>query len=491
MTDDDIRRKATRSIGWVVAERWGSRLLSLLVLVILTRLLEPSEFGLVSLATSVVAVLQVFVDSGFSKSLIQRKQLEPKDASTAFWTSLVMSLVLSGLLIILAPYFATLFSQPDLALVLQVLSIGLPIVALSRTPAALLERDFDFKALSVRQLLGTLIGAAAAIPAAFAGWGVWALVTQTLVTAVVSVATLWASTDWRPRFEYSWVSFRELWGVGSSVLGIELLDAVQANVDKIVVGIFFSTTELGYYFLAQRMGTILIELVTTIISRISFTTFARVQDDIPRVNRIFRQLTFAAAAVSFPVFGLVAVLAPQLVEGLFGSAWTPAVPLMWILAPGWAIGALMYFDRAVLLATRNTGTALGLALFQNVVSIGLIFAFLPLGVAGIAISRLARIITWPIRLRILHRIIALRVWKYLTELARCALAIAPILLAIALLQMTPWAHVKPGLWVFAIPAGLIGFVLYALLLWIFAGVENRKVLRAVSSDLRVAIRTRK
>lgn len=488
---DNLRARATSGIGWMVVERWGSRFLSLIVLVILTRALNPEDFGLISIAAAFIAVLQVFVDSGFSKALIQKAHLAPKDASTAFWSSLAISALLGTALLASAPTIAEMLGEARLEPVLQVLSLALPIIALSQTPAALLEREFHFRALSIRQLVGVLAGSAVAVLLAFAGAGVWALVAQTLVASTVSVITLWASTSWRPRFEFSIVSLRNLGSVGVTVLGIELLDAIQANIDKLVIGVFFTAEQLGYYFLAQRIGTILIELVTSVISRVSFTTFSRVQHDLVRLNRIFNQLTFAACAVSIPVFALVALLAPQIVPFLFGDNWDESIPLMWILAPGWALGAVMYFDRTVLLATRHTKAALGLALAQNIVGIAMVFAFIPFGVAGIAFSRLSRVVTWPARLLVLRHTISLKIWAYLLQTLRCLAAIAPPAVMVALLQLTDWSRAPGAVWTFAAPLTIVTVIIYAVLLWSFAGDQNRRVLTDIRREVMVRVRRSK
>ncbi|MRG60436.1 oligosaccharide flippase family protein [Agromyces sp. CFH 90414] len=474
---DDLGRKAVRSITWVIAERWSSRVLTLVVFAVLTRLLTPAEFGLVSLATAFVVVLQVFVDSGLSKALIQRKELAEKDASTAFWTSLGLAFVLYAALFLAAPLIAQLFDQPALVLVLRVMGAGLPLTALSATPAALLERDFKFGVLSVRQLVGTVGGSLLAIPVAVLGGGVWALVVQFLAAALISVVTMWASTPWRPRFEFSLDSLRSLWGVGISILGIGLLDAVYANVDKIIIGAFFSADVLGFYFIAQRAAAILTDLVTSVLARISLTTYSRVQDDLPRLNRIFRQLTFVAGAVAIPVFGLVAVLAPQLFPLVFGEGWEQSIPIFWIFAPNSALFAVMSFDRSVMIATGHEKAALLLAFGQNVLGVLLAFVLLPFGILGVALSRWARLLLWPVRLGLLHRYIQLPVGHYLLQVARAAAAVVPVVCGVGLLQLTPWAEGPHAFWAFALPLAVIGLVTYAGLLWLIAGDDNRVLIR--------------
>ncbi|WP_291048091.1 lipopolysaccharide biosynthesis protein [Herbiconiux sp.] len=485
---DDLRGKATRSIGWIILERWTSRVLSLVVIAVLTRLLSPEDFGLVSLATVVIALLQVFVESGFVTVLVQKKELGAKDTSTAFWTSVAISLVLYAALFFSAPLLGALFDEPSLPGVLQILGLGLPISSLSQVPSALLERSFGFRPLAIRQVIGATCGAAVAVVIAFSGGGVWALVAQVLVTNAASVIVLWTATSWRPKFEYSIASLKSMWAMGVRIMGIGLLDALQQNIDKLLIGAFFSASDLGYYYLAQRIGTILIELVTTVMSRVTLTTFSKVQDDLPRLNRIFLQMTFASGAIGVPMFGLVAVLAPQIVPFAFGPGWDATIPLIWILAGGWAFGAVMYFDRSAFLAIGRADTALWVALLQNVVGVALVFALLPFGLYGVAFSRWSRIATWPVRIRILHRLIGLPVWKYLGQVFRSVVAMIPVVVVIALLQLTPWASADHAFWVFALPVGVLGLVAFAGLLWMFAGDENRAVLRTIGTPVLRKVR---
>lgn len=481
---DGLRKKATQSIGWIVLERWTSRLLSLVVIAVLTRVLAPEDFGLVTMATVVTAILQVFVEAGFVTVLVQKRELSPKDPSTAFWTSLGLGVVLYALLFFAAPLIAYLYGEPDLTAVLRVIGLGLPIWSLAQVPAALLERSFGFRSLAVRQVIGAVAGAAAAIPVALAGGGVWALVAQALVTNTVSVITLWASTPWRPKWEYSFTSLKTMWSMGFRVMAIGLLDALQQNIDKLIVGAVFSAQDLGYYYLAQRIGTILIELVTTVMSRVTLTTFSKVQDDLPRLKRIFLQMTFASAAIGVPMFGLVAVLATQIVPFAFGPGWEESVPLIWILAGGWAFGAVMYFDRNAFLAIGRANVALSIAVLQNVVGVVMVFALVPLGMFGIALSRWSRIVTWPVRIWALRRLIGLPVLSYLGQVFRCIVAMAPVVVGIAALQPTAWAHSEHAMWTFALPLAVAGMGVYGILLWALAGTRNRIVLRQIGNDVR-------
>jgi teichuronic acid exporter len=485
--DDNLRDKAFRSVGWVVLEKWSVRLVSLAVFAILARLLDAKDFGLLSMATVFTALLAVFVDSGFTKALVQRKTLAKDDAATAFWTSLGISVAIYALLFLTAPFIASQFGDPRLEPVLRILGVALPLTALSATPAALLEREFHFRALSLRQLAGTVAGAAVAIPMALLGAGVWALVAQPLVSGVVSLVTLWASTPWRPTFSFSRESLRNLYGFGAGVLGIDLLNTFQANIDKLLIGSFLGPTALGYYFIGQKVLTTLSELVTTVIARVSLTTFSRVQDDVPRLNRALQKMTFVSGSLAIPTFGITALLAPQLIPFVFGQQWVPAVPVFQLLAASAALASIMYYDQNVLLASGHPRPAFLMSLGQNVLGVGLIFAAMPFGIAGIALSRSVLLLAyWPVRLTLLHRKAKIDLRPYLKQVGLCLAAVAPVVALILVLQQTSWASVDGSFFAFAVPVGVLGLLVNGAFAWLLMGRANR----TMSSDVLGAITRR-
>src|SRR5699024_7113567 len=141
--------------------------------------------------TSVTMILFAFVNAGFSKALVQRKVIGPDDATTAFWTSIAIAVVVYGIVFFTAPLLADFMKMGELEPMLRVLGLALFVIALSGIPSALLERDMNFRSLGLRSVIGTVIGAVVAIPMALLGAGAWALIAQTLATMVGGAIALW------------------------------------------------------------------------------------------------------------------------------------------------------------------------------------------------------------------------------------------------------------------------------------------------------------
>lgn len=481
-----LRGRALRGIGWTAMEKWGIRLLSLVVFVILLRTIDADEFGLASFTSAVISILLVFVDAGFPKALIQKRELGTDDASTAFWTTLVLSVLLYVLVLLTAPLVAALMEMPALTSMLRVLGLSLIVTACSSVPAALLERDMDFKTLGLRSIFGTIVGAVVAIPMAIVGFGVWALIAQALSTLAASSIALWFSTSWRPRLRFSYPSLRAMASFGLSVLGIEFLNRLQQNIDKILINALIGPTAGGIYFIAQRALKIISELIASVISKIALTTFSKLQDDRKRLNRVFLQLAFAAGAIAVPVLGVVAALGHIILPYVSGDTqWDVAVPIMQILAFSSALAVIVRFDKQTLLAVGEPRRAFVLGLLENIVGVALLVASAPFGLVAIAVGRSVRIfLLWPYRLYLLRRYANITVGKYLFNSVVLLISFAPPVAVMLSVSTTAWRETEPTFWTFALPMAIVMLAIYYGVLWLICGRDNRTAVRGVLTRKR-------
>ncbi len=457
---ESLGRTAARSVGWIVVDRWGTRLATLLSVLVLGRLLTPGDFGLVALALIFITVAGIFVEQGFNKALIQRQTLRADHMDSAFWASMLVAVVFTSATIVLAPYIAHAVDAPELAGVLRWLSISLVINALTCTPYALLEREFRFKTLAIRRLSSTVSGALVAIAMAYSGFGVWSLVGQMLVNSVVGVVVLWAATDWRPRGLPSMTALRELWPIGFGVLGIELLAVLGSQVDRIAVAAFLGAEALGWYFMAMKIVTIMVEIFSSVFAAVSMPMFARLQSDRTQLCAWLYRLTGASSAVALPCFALAAALAPLMLPWVLGEQWAPSVPIFQILALLGAVNALAYFDRNALLASGRAKDAFLLTLGQSVLGAVLVFIAAPFGVIAVAIAVVARqYLYWPVRVWILRRAIGVEPRRYFAQWIRPFVAAATMSVTVALF-LWRWPALPTSTLSHLIAGGLLGGALY-------------------------------
>ncbi|WP_146075595.1 lipopolysaccharide biosynthesis protein, partial [Vibrio jasicida] len=232
----NTQSKAKAGLKWSAIERILTQAIQLIVMLILGRMLGPSAFGLIAMLTIFIAISQTMVDSGFSSALIRKQDRKEVDFSTTFYFNILVSIACYILLFCSAPYIALFFDQPTLTLLLRVLGVGVVINALAVVQRAKLTIEVDFKTQAKASFLAVVFSAVIAITMAYLGYGVWALVAQTLSFYVVSAIALNILSPWVPKTGFSKESFTELFGFGSKLLLSSLIDTIYNNIYQLVIG---------------------------------------------------------------------------------------------------------------------------------------------------------------------------------------------------------------------------------------------------------------
>jgi teichuronic acid exporter len=410
----DLRATAIRSALWVAVQKWGNTISSLVVFTLLGRLLEPSAIGLAALAMVFIGFFQVLYDQGFSTALIQKHSIRRSDQDAAFWMTFGTATLLVALIVTLSPVASAVFHQPEFGPVLIGLSPMLVMGSLAGVPEAMLERDFQFRSLTLRTLFGSVTGGVAGVTCAVLGANVWSLVVQALTTSFVSLVFVWRVSAWRPSFHFERASARGLRSTGLSVLGVQLVGMINAQGDKLIVGAILGPADLGYYYVGTRIITILTDVQTSVIESISLTTLSRLQKNRERLRTAFYKLTSLGAASAIAAFAVVAATANVIIPLVFGPSWAPTTPIMQILCLMGCLNAIIVFDRNALIATGAARAALMITIAQCVVGLVAVAVAVPFGVLAVALAVVGRqYLMWPFRLKVVRDAIGISLKRYL------------------------------------------------------------------------------
>jgi PST family polysaccharide transporter len=327
----EVRQKASRGIGWSSVQQIANNLMAFATYALLARMLPPQDFGLLAFASVFRAFLQLFVDQGIADAVVQREETRPGHFSAAFWFNLVVSTVLGGGLCLSAGLISRIVHTPGLAPILCGMAPLLLLSALGGIHSSILKRRLEFKKLAVQSLICTMASGAAAIVAAFAGLGVWALVIQQLTYSAFGTIILWCSTPWRPRFDFTVQDLKDLSSFSIHVTSSAFLDFFNRRSDDFLIGCFLGPVVLGYYSLAYRLLLTFTQLINSPFNMVAFSAFSRLQGDEQELRRFFDHLTRLTGAIAFPVFLGLAAIAPEFIAAAFGQRWEIAVPVLRIL----------------------------------------------------------------------------------------------------------------------------------------------------------------
>lgn len=326
-----LKSKAIHGAKWSMLQEIASQLIDFLIIIILARLLGPTDFGIVAMALVIVTAMRPLVSLGLGVAITQRAAIDQEHLNTAFWATLLFGALLTSFMLLTAKYWAVMFSEPRLAEILPWLSLSLVFVALTTVQEAILRRDLNFKVYAIRTVGGKIFGGVVGVTLALTDFGIWSLVARNLVTAFISMLLLWGISNWRPSFKFDVQRFKVLFTFGLPVTLNELLAFVKINSDSLLISYFLGATALGYYNIAYRLMAIVFQLVTKTISQVGMPAFSRLQDDPARLASAFISITQLIAAIAFPAFLGIAVLAPELVPALFGEQWLASIPVLRIL----------------------------------------------------------------------------------------------------------------------------------------------------------------
>ncbi len=483
---NNLKEKAIKGVIWTAMEKWGSQFISFAVFLILARLLKPEIFGLVALANIFFAFMQVFLDQGFSKAIIQRQEIEREHLDTAFWTNISIAVLLLVISLSGAGFIANLFKQPALTPIIRCLSFNFVFAALNSVQSALLYRQLAFKTLTTRTLLATFCGGTIGVAMAFLGFGVWSLVGQQLTNGFVGVLVLWWSTDWKPKFKFCPKHFRELFSFGINVVGIQILDFFNRRSDDLLIGYYLGSVALGYYTVAYRWLLIMTQLLTSVTNQVAMPVFSKLQKEPELLKRAFYTTTQLTSLISFPIFTGMAVLAPEIVRSLFGAKWMPSVPVMQVLAFIGILHSLQYFNGSIIMAMGKPAWKLKLNCLHataNVIAFAIVVRWGILAVASAYVIR--GYLLSPIELFIIRKLIPIQMSIYLRQYVAPLIGTVTMAGAILGFKYLFGSYLIPH--ALLVISTIIGMLTYTVMIIILAPKLAEKIFNSVSLAMPIKL----
>lgn len=463
-----LRGSLFSGLRWTGSSQIFQQIINLAWSVVMAHMLQPSDFGLLAMASVFTGFIYFVLDMGLSVAVVQRENLEESQLSSIFWLNVFVGLVMTLLGSACSLPIAVLYRQPGVQMVVVLLSFNFLLYSLSITQVSLLQRRMEFRTLELRTLGGLVIGSVVSIILGLLGFGVWSLVARLLVSSVVGLVLLWSVSGWRPTWTFQWSQAREFVGFSSEVLGSSLLGHIGRNADNLLIGRFVGASALGYYSLAYNLMMLPVQRFTQVMVNVLFPALSRLQEDTEKLARSWFRAARLITTITAPLmFGLV-VLSDGFVTVVYGEHWMKAVPILRILALLGVVQSLGILDATVLIALGKFRLQLKLVTFSVGVSLVCFAIGLQWGSVGVASCFLmGSLATSTIFLLKTLSLLKVRYSAYLRNLAgvlSCALG-----MALALLTLRTFVSIHSTFGLLGAIGG--GAVIYlGLLRWFDPGV---------------------
>ena len=329
----DLKSKTLRGGAAKVGSQAATFVLRVGSLMVMARLLEPRDFGLVGMVTVVTGVFGLFRDVGLSMVTVQRATISEGQVSTLFWINLLVGAILAVLSIAVAPGLVVFYKEPRLFWVTAALATGFVLNAAGVQHSALLQRHMRFTAVAVIEIVSQVAGTAVGIGMGVAGYGYWALVAMALTLPATATVGAWIATGWMPGAPRRNVGVRAMMRFGGAVTLNSVIVYVAYNVDKVLLGRLWGAAALGIYGRAYQLINIPTDNLNSAVGSVAISALSRLQDDERRFKGYFLKGYSLVLALTVPVTVACAVFADDIITVLLGAKWLEAIPIFRALAP--------------------------------------------------------------------------------------------------------------------------------------------------------------
>ena len=326
-----LKDKTVKGVIWSAVDRFSAQGIQFVFSILIARLLVPEDYGVIAMLNIFLAVSQTFIDSGFGTALIRKIDRTETDFSTVFYFNIAVAVFFYLGLFFAAPAIANFYNTPLLVPVTRVTAINLVIGSLSGIHNAKLSIAIDFKSRAKISIVSAVLTGSVGLWMAYSGYGVWALVVQTVFAGIIRTIMLWIIVKWYPKLVFSWKSFKEMFSFGSKLLASGLLDTIYNNIYPLVIGKVFSPTTLGVYSKANSLAQFPSSNITSVLQSVTFPVLSTIQNEEDRLAAAYKRFLRIAAFVVFPLMMGLSAVADPFIRLALTDKWEGAIYLLQII----------------------------------------------------------------------------------------------------------------------------------------------------------------
>jgi len=438
-----LKAQVSSGLFWSAGARIGQQFIQFGFSVVLARLLSPGDYGLLAMVMVFTGFAAMLADAGFGSALVQKPDLGEEHVHTVFWVTVVSGVTLTAITFLAAPWLAVFYAAPALKPIFRVVALTFTISGFGNVPLALLQKRMQFKTIAKITTWSLVVSGIIGLVLALLGAGVWSLVAQALAALLLNAILGCIASKWVPRSIFRIAALKNLWHYAGHLYGFNFINYWARNADSLVIGKFFGAPALGIYSRAYGLMLLPITQVNSVISQVLFPAFASIQNDKPKVKRIYLRAMGIVTLTTFPImFGLV-VTAKPFIYTVYGPKWLEVAPILQILAFVGAMQVLINSTGWIFTSQGRTDLMLKWGVRFSIVVVASFAAGLAMGsVRAVAlcycVANVLFIYPW---LAVAGRVIDVKFKEILATVAApfvCSLAMAMIVAGVHLLLPSVW-----------------------------------------------------
>ena len=373
------------SIRWVSVSQAAKIGFQLISVVVLARILPPSDYGVMAMASVVVTLLSMLREMGTGTAIIQKKVLTASLQSTVFWLNVGMGIAIAVLLAAFSPLISAFFKEPQLLGVLCALALIFPLTSLTTVHAALVERRSEFKTIAIIEIASQGLGLAFAVLAALNGAGVYSLVIHPITSSIVSSIWYWKKSGWRPTFTWNKHDFNDILGFTGNLTGFNFINYFARNADSFIIGKFLGATPLGGYAIAYKLMLFPVQNLAWVVTRVLLPTLSSKQDQKAEARELYLKALVMIVTITSPMMLGMWALREPFTHTLFGNKWDVIIPLLAWMAPVGLIQSMLSTSGTVFTALGRTDLLFRLGIGSTLMIVSGFIIGVQFGLIGVVV----------------------------------------------------------------------------------------------------------
>lgn len=319
-----LRSQALSGFRWTVSIRLLSQLVTWAITLVVIRLLTPSDYGLLAMATVFVAFLAMLSELGLGAAIVQKADVDDRLLKRAFGLILIIHFSLAALLALAAPLIAMFYAEPRVTPVIRVLSLQFLLAAFAVIPDARLQRKMEFRNRSLLDFSGAIVASILTLLLALSGAGVWALVAGSLASQAFKTIGINCLSPFYHWPDFSLQGMRSLLQFGGNFTAVQVFWMFLSQVDILICAKWLGNEVLGFYAVAMQLASLPSQRISGLVNQVAFPTFSRMQAELCKVGSSVLSGARLLSFFSFPVLWGMSSVAPEIVVVVLGDKWVLA-----------------------------------------------------------------------------------------------------------------------------------------------------------------------
>lgn len=349
-----LKKQTVNGVKWLVGSSFLQKAISVCTTIVLARILGPADFGLFALAFVAIDALGLFKSMGFDSALIQRNEDVNKAANTAFFIIPFLGIILYLILSISAPFIAKFLNNEQVSGIIRALGIIFVISCFGRVPATLLEKNIQFRKVSIIEVSSAIVNSVSALTFAFLKFGVWSLVIAYVIKVTVQNVLTFIVCGWKPRFEFDKKIALDMFHFGKFIFLGALVWFLKMNLDNLLVGKLLGVTALGLYAIAFNVANFGAEYFGGKVYRVTYPAYAKIQNDLKGLKDAALEVFKHTSWIALPLGTGFFLLGKEFLTLVYGEKWVGAADTLKILAWAGTCNTLTAGLSGVFLALNKT-----------------------------------------------------------------------------------------------------------------------------------------